>query len=193
MTPTPTQPMRPKAVGVWCQPLEGLLYDLNILPEQIEEFSQNWRIMKVIQEMHAHFEASELFIDTLESENAELRAQVEWRDSKTLPDPIRGVVILCCDYELFQPFVAIAADGKWWYEGKEVEPICWMPCPPRYTPEDLRRFKALKPSAPAPETEKCGSCGGVGEIGVESGSGEITEYPCPTCTGIKPKTEGDGL
>ena len=65
MTPTPTQPIRPKAIGVWCQPIEGLLYDLDILPEQLEEFSQNWRIMKVIQEMHAHFEKLEAYCDSL--------------------------------------------------------------------------------------------------------------------------------
>lgn len=57
---------RPKAIGVWCQPIEGLLYDLDLLPEQISKLSKEWRLMKVLEEMHAHFEASEAYIDKLE-------------------------------------------------------------------------------------------------------------------------------
>ena len=158
---------RPKAVGVWCQPIEGLLYDLNILPEQLEEFSQNWRIMKVIQEMHAHFEASELFMDALESENAALREFAKL--VKEAPSvalhllPIAADAILC---EVSPPAPAPETEKCERCEGLKIDPN------PKYN------------GGP------CKICKGQGWLHINQ---MLDRGDCPTCkgTGIKPKTEGD--
>ncbi len=58
------------------------------------------------------------------------------------------------------------------------------------------------PPAPAPETEKCGRCGGDGlvfngrsYVDDETGKSHVASGTCPKCsgTGIKPKPEGAGL
>ena len=48
-------------------------------------------------------------------------------------------------------------------------------------------------SAPAPETEKCPECdGSKGRFWPTKENDPTCQWiPCPTCTGIKPKTEGD--
>ena len=159
-TPTPypgERPKRPEAVGVWCQPIEGLLYDLNILPEQLEEFSQNWRIMKVIQEMHAHFEKLENHIDALEKLLPQ-RDEVEgWQPIETAPKDGTKIIV-------YFPALGKAAtahwskscnnrtDGKWpwsYHVGSQAfnrweAPTHWMPLPPAPGSASLSRPKAEK-------------------------------------------------
>ena len=64
------------------QPLIGLLYDLNLLPEQLEEKTREWAIMKIIEQMHNALSGSgsgkDVIIGPRQRELMELY-KVEWK------------------------------------------------------------------------------------------------------------------
>ena len=60
-------PQRPTGIGIHCQPIEGLLYDLDLLPEQISEGKgREWTLMQVVKGMHHDIEALEDYATALE-------------------------------------------------------------------------------------------------------------------------------